>query len=143
MKTYTIALGALLGFLFTMAPVQAQSRIPTHDELHAGWKGPVGAPQKDKKSPNPKDDKEKERKDRKKKHDDAAKNTKDKQNKFNDHVNRMKEDNDARGQRPYVPGWVRYPHGRQVDETYKRLEQERDAAARAEKTARDLYDAVK
>jgi hypothetical protein len=140
-----IALGTLLGSLFTVTTVQAQSSIPTHDQLHAGWKGPIGGPQKAGKSSNSKDDndKEKKKKDRKKKHDDTAKNAKDKQKTFDDHVSRMKADNDARGQRPYVPGWVRYPDGRQVDETYKRLEQDRDAAARAEQTAHDLYNAVK
>jgi hypothetical protein len=55
----------------------------------------------------------------------------------------MREDNDNRGMKPYVPGWIRYRDGRQLDPTYDRLQKEVEAARRAARTAKELYEAVK
>jgi hypothetical protein len=84
--------------------------------------------------------KEKAKRERKKKSDDAAKRAKDAQDALDNHTDRMRKDNDARGQAEYVPGWVRYNEGRRVDETYNRLLGKRDATARAARTARQAYD---
>jgi len=87
--------------------------------------------------------KDKERERREKNRDDANKNLKDRQNDFDDHVKRMRDDNDSRGMKPYVPGWIRYREGRQVDPTYERLKNDLEAARRAANTAKELYDAAR
>jgi len=148
MKTFAIAMCALVGFLVTTAPAHAQRKFDVPPHQPAGWSGQSGAPKKDKNSPNPKDkdkdkDKDKEsakKKERKKTSDDWKKRCDDKTKEINEYE---KEKQKPENQGVYYTPGKYYDRnvGRYFPDTsYQKLKDELAQLEKMYTAAKNLYD---